>query len=93
MKQAKSGKKSAKEPLTSPAPDPLSGDPLSAPPTSDPLSLPASSDPLSDALLDPLSAAAAEASQSGFGRLPREKVLFEITGVSLDDVTDCMPVI
>ena len=78
MKQVKPGKKSSKEPLTSPAPDPLSGNPLSAPPTSDPLSLPPSTDPLSDALLDPLSAAAAEASQSGFGRLPREKVLLEI---------------
>ena len=78
MKQLKPGKKSSKEPLTSPAPDPLSGDPLSVPPTSDPLSLSPSTDPLSDALLDPLSAAAAEASQSGFGRLPREKVLLEI---------------
>lgn len=78
MKQVKPGKKSSKEPLTSPAPDPLSGDPLSVPPTSDPLSLSPSTDPLSDALLDPLSAAAAEASQSGFGRLPREKVLLEI---------------
>lgn len=78
MKQVKPGKKSSKEPLTSPAPDPVSGDPLSVPPTSDPLSLSPSTDPLSDALLDPLSAAAAEASQSGFGRLPREKVLLEI---------------